>query len=329
MADRAIEFAQTVAFVSFGVEHKKMVHDMGHECEANGSKVFFYDVRSALTKDPSRTIGHKENGNCPQTQVTVISQSGFERVCKDIIQDLWNEPTKQILVLVMCQHGFHRSDTSARMCNALANYVFSRNTVEGQHMRVYNSKIFNSGEQYGKRGHIVMLENVKKWLEPGMAWELTDGGEQPYSQLYACKACRDDFEAYKTWKNLWDWIHAEYHKVRVIGPAQPARPPQAEAGSSRVPRSPEARGRKTQRTEEAGKGAGKGDKDPQEPMYSKGAGKSSAWRPAPPKGPPPRGAYARQAEQEEESSSRETEEELTEEEEAPSISRGNESIDIE
>ena len=179
------------------------------------------------------------------------------------------------------------------------------------HLRVYNSKIFNSGEQYGKRGHINMLESVKEWMSPGKAWELAEGGAVPYAQLYASQAVRDDHMAYKAWKSLWDWVYAEYHMVRSVGPVPPpVSPPRAE---------------KSRRVGEGGKGASgkvytKGGKEAGGPVYGK-SGTSSAWRPV-------RGVYARESDDAEEEETYQ-EQEVAEEEEATSISRGPQSVDIE
>ena len=307
-----MEFAQVVGFITYGQLHKDLVHETAHECERMGSKVIHFDVRRLLAKDPSKTIGHKENGLHAQTQKTVMSQSGFVNACKDIVIEVANHKSS-VLVLVECQHGFHRSDTVGRMCNAMLNFIVSRNKVEGMHTRVYNSKIFNSGEQYGRRGHIAMLESVKAWMTPGKAWELAEGGEVPYAQLYANQAVRDDHMAYPAWKSLWDWVYTEYHMVRNVGPVPPpGSPPRAE---------------KSRRVGEGGKGAcgkvyTKGGMEAG-PVYGK-AGTSSAWRPV-----PTRGVYARESDDAEEEERYQEQEEVAEEEEATSISRGPESVDIE
>ncbi|CAK0841546.1 unnamed protein product, partial [Prorocentrum cordatum] len=204
MADRVKEFAQ----------HRSLVDDMVHEVVADcwRGTALFYDVRRAPAKDTSGAIEHQENGNAAQTQRTVMSQEGFEQVCKDIVNAVWNVQKQQILALAMCQHGFHKFDASARQCIAMQNYL-SRAMLN----HLSRNTIFNSGEQYGKRGHIAMLENVRKWLQPGKARELTDGGEPPYSQLYARRAVRVDFEACATRKTLWGRAHAKCHMARQIG----------------------------------------------------------------------------------------------------------------
>ncbi|CAK0902980.1 unnamed protein product [Prorocentrum cordatum] len=184
-----------IAFVGYGQQHRSLVDDMAHEVAADGGEVSLYGARRALTEDHSRTIGHQENSNAAQTQRTVIRQEGCEQVCKNIVDAVWNVQKQQILVLVRHECAPAQRDVE---------HLMSRNTVEGQYMRAHSSKIFNLGEQRGKRGHIAMLKNVMKWLQPGKARGLTDGGEQPYSQLYACKAVTDTFEACATWKTLWD-----------------------------------------------------------------------------------------------------------------------------
>ncbi len=176
------------------------------------------------------------------------------------------------------------------------------------HVRVCNSKIFNSGEQCGKRGHISMLESVKAWMEPGKAWGLAEGGEAPFSQLYASQAVRGDHMAYPAWKSLWDWVYTEYHMVRNVGPAPPpGSPPRAE---------------KSRRIGEGGKGGTKGGKEAG-PVYGKSE-TSNAWRPV-----PTRGVYARESDDAEEEERYQEQEEVAEEEEATLISRGTESVDIE
>ncbi|CAK0815068.1 unnamed protein product, partial [Prorocentrum cordatum] len=259
-----MEFAQVVGAITYGQIHKDLVNETAHDCERMGSKVIHFDVRRLLTKDPSKTIEHKENGLHAQTQKTVMSQAGFVDACKDIVIEVANYNIKEwpsVLVLVECRRGFHRSDTVGRMCNAMLNFMLSRN------------QIFNSGEQCGRRGHISMLESVKAWMEPGKAWELAEGGEVPYAQLYASQAVRDDHMAYPAWKSLWDWVYTEYHMVRIVGPVlPPGSPPRAE---------------KSRRVGEGGKGAGgkvytKGGKEAG-PVYGK-SGTSSAWRPVPTRG---------------------------------------------
>ncbi|CAK0809094.1 unnamed protein product, partial [Prorocentrum cordatum] len=244
-----MEFAQVVGAITYGQIHKDLVNETAHDCERMGSKVIHFDVRRLLTKDPSKTIEHKENGLHAQTQKTVMSQAGFVDACKDIVIEVANYNIKEwpsVLVLVECRRGFHRSDTVGRMCNAMLNFMLSRN------------------QQYGRRGHISMLESVKAWMEPGKAWELAEGGEVPYAQLYASQAVRDDHM---------------YHMVRIVGPVlPPGSPPRAE---------------KSRGVGEGGKGAGgkvytKGGKEAG-PVYGK-SGTSSAWRPV-----PTRGVYARES----------------------------------
>ena len=94
-----MQLAQVVGFITYGQIHKDSVNDTAHECERMGSKVVHFDVRHLLAKDPSKTIGHKENGLHAQTQKTVMSQSGFVNACKDIVIEVANHKSS-ILVLV-------------------------------------------------------------------------------------------------------------------------------------------------------------------------------------------------------------------------------------
>ena len=90
-----MEFAQVLGFITYGQIHEDLVHETAHECERTGSKVLYFDVRRLLTRDPSKTIGHRENGLHAQTQKTVMAQAGFVDTCKDIVIEVQNYKTKE------------------------------------------------------------------------------------------------------------------------------------------------------------------------------------------------------------------------------------------
>ena len=183
--------------VSFGFE-TKFGNAFLRKIEGHG--FFQIDCREYLPRDPAAAVGHGQNGEFPQTQMSVFGQKGF----LDFIQQLFQRVEEgKCKLAIGCRQGMHRSDTAGRALEDLLNGV-----VDHVGNRVFNAKHFAVSQCYGNRGLHQLFENTRAWIDD--PWTVIEGGPRDRAQRYGYKACMGSPASASTWTALHEWVDHRY-----------------------------------------------------------------------------------------------------------------------
>jgi len=199
-----------IAVISFGHEqpHARNVHDL-FTSDSTWKRL---DLRHALTKDPSTTIGHGENGTFDQTQKTVIAQDGFPKLMKDLVE-LADRGISGFLL--GCRTGCHRADTSARFFTSILNYI---ETSDG---RCFNAQHFALSSAYGRVGVENAIREAIDWRDS--PWSLVDGGRVEWCKLYGYTACMTTRKSAENFNEVMSHIDYTYAEPNPPGPVRSKR----------------------------------------------------------------------------------------------------------
>jgi len=188
-----------------------------------------------LKQGLASAIGHKQDGSHAQTQMVVISQDGFVDLMIDSISSCCHDDRLDVLVFE-CRTGHHRSDTSCRMFESIANAIEKEPEVRAFNAIAYN---LSSSFAYGDKDLAESIKSIVLWLEK--PWMNKPSGMTKTSCKYDYEACSLHPIAWANFNTIWDHFMRESHKGKKRKRSSEAETrPSPPAGSPPSPRNPPA-----------------------------------------------------------------------------------------
>jgi hypothetical protein len=160
------------------------------------------DLREVLSKDPSTSIGHKEDWQYEQTQQVVIAQDGFPHVIQEII-DMADYDHH---FFIHCRTGYHRGSVTGKMVESQLNSL-----IDADGNRRFNAMLFMFHDCYNVKTFKTKYLNVVDWV--GHPWEIEGEYNGLKDSLFGYRASMATGASARNWNFMNDNISAKYKRI--------------------------------------------------------------------------------------------------------------------
>jgi hypothetical protein len=177
------------------------------------------DLCGILHKDPSTSVGHKEDCTHPRTQQVVMAQSGFpdliefglRAACGLQPDEGLNGVDGSNKMFFACRSGFHRASTVGKTMESYGNKITD---AEGD--RRFNCMTFPLHGKSGREFNSV-ADRAVKWAES--PWTYVEQTGDNESDVFGFEACQSHPQACASWKELYNRINDGWDRTDHAAPA--------------------------------------------------------------------------------------------------------------
>ena len=206
-----------ITVVTGGADDVEAFYDHLVEAGEDHREWVYKDLREDLPKDPSLSVGHREDGTYAQTQRVVITQSGFMALLLWLVNLAFGIGSVgghcYTKFFLHCRTGCHRASTVGAFLVEVLNYMMYNGN------RQFNAQHFPLHKVYGRTGRFTLLKSAMSWAsEP---WDVKEGGRRSRKDLYAYEACMLEPTAAANWLGVYKQIDEWF----PLTPSPPTVPP--------------------------------------------------------------------------------------------------------
>jgi hypothetical protein len=164
------------------------------------------DIRRLLQKDPSTSIGHKQDFVYEQTQVVVIGQDGFPDLIKGVIDTAARPLHSSEHFFLHCRTGYHRASVTGKMLESQLNSL-----ADADDNRLFNTICVQFHDCGTTKEYNSKLSNVVDWLDN--PWEIESEYNGLKDSLFGYRASMTTGGSARNWNTMYDIIGADYVRI--------------------------------------------------------------------------------------------------------------------
>ena len=157
-----------------------------------------FDLVEYMPQQKHSGVKHGEDGSCPRTRTSVMSQDGFQIAVQEAVACA--EEHDQAVISANCEQGYHRADVWLWSCKDFLNRI-----VDFEGNSVFNAFAISLGTLSRDWYEVErQLNSAEKWLTN--AWTL----QKPAPIQYGLDAAQSKPECFDTMRSIKEFINDRF-----------------------------------------------------------------------------------------------------------------------